>query len=41
MDLTVFNLETFTVGVTVSLVSYLSIYFVINGVKNLLDRLTL
>lgn len=41
MDLTIFNVETFTVGVTVSLISYLTIYFVINGVRNLLDRLTL
>ena len=41
MDLTIFDIKTFTLGVTLSLTSYLAIYFVINGVKNLLDRLTL
>jgi len=39
LDLTVINTGMLATGVTLGAVGYLTIYFVINGVRNLIDRL--
>jgi len=39
MGLDVINFNMLGLGMTLSLTSYLVIYFVFNGVRNLLDRL--
>lgn len=39
MDLTVVNIKLLSLGMIISIVSYLSIYFTVNTMRNLLDRL--